>query len=149
MKRIINIAIVVSAISLGTAELEAQSGPYEYFTVTPCRIVDTRNPVGTNGGPILGTTKRDFSIRGNCGIPMTAKAVTANVTVAYPSAWSWLTVWPSGAAMPFISTVNYDTNGSVVANGALLSLSTNTNDLSVTNANGTCHVIIDVTGYYQ
>jgi hypothetical protein len=36
-----------------------------------------------------------------------------------------------------------------LANGAIVALSANTSDLSVANAIGGVHVILDVTGYFQ
>ena len=139
-------AVVVAVLLPSSAK--AQTG-FSFFPLSPCRVVDTRNPAGTNGGPAMTTAARDFQIRGNCGVPTSAKAVAINVTVVNASAFSWLTVWPSGTAMPFVSTLNYDQNSGAVANGAIVGVSTNTQDLSVANANGICNVIIDVTGYYQ
>jgi hypothetical protein len=149
MKTIIKVAILAAVVSIGGSELKAQTGPYQYYALTPCRIVDTRNAPGTNGGPALGTVKRDFAIRGNCGVPTSAKAVSINVTTVSASASSWLTIWPSGLAQPFVSTINFDPTSGALANGALVGLSANANDLSVANANGVVNVIIDVTGYYQ
>jgi hypothetical protein len=140
----------VACFLLGmAAEASAQTGPYQFYALTPCRVVDTRGATGVNGGPILGTTRRDFQIRGFCGVPTTAKAVSINVTVTNASTFSWLTIWPAGQAPPPVSTINFDASVSALANGAIVGLSTATRDLSVTNANGTVHVIIDVTGYFQ
>ena len=149
MKTIFKLALAVAAISLGATEAMAQSGPYQYFTLSPCRVVDTRNANATNGGPALGTLPRSFQMRGNCGIPLSAKAISANVTVVYPTAWSWLTVWPSNLQIPGTATINYDQNSTAIGNGAILGLSTNTLDITVQNAGGSCHLVIDVTGYYQ
>ena len=148
MKTIFRIAIATMILTLGAA-LVAQSGPYQYVPLTPCRVVDTRNAVATNGGPMLTTAARDFAIRGNCGVPLSAKAVAVNITVTSASANSWLTIWPSGQAKPFVSTINFDSSTFALANGAVVALSTNTQDLSVANAVGTVQVIIDVSGYYQ
>jgi hypothetical protein len=132
------------------SNLSAQTGPYQYNSVTPCRVVDTRGANSTNGGPILlGVTQRDFKIRGNCGIPLTAQAVSINVTVVSPTQGSWLAVWPSGLARPLVSTINFDQTSGALANGAIVGLSQNTNDLSVYNSDGSVHVLIDVTGYFQ
>jgi hypothetical protein len=149
MKTIIRIAIAAVTLSLGAADLFAQSGPYQYIPLTPCRVVDTRNPVGTNGGPALTTAARDFAIRGNCGVPVGAKAVAVNITVTSASTSSWLTIWPSGQSKPFVSTINFDSTTTALANGAVIGVSANTQDLSVANAAGTVHMIIDVSGYYQ
>ena len=125
-------------------------GPFQFFPITPCRIADTRNPNGLNGGPILqpGVT-RDFQVRGRCGVPTTAKAAALNVTITNPSGHSWITIWPSGTPLPGISTINFAAGDPPTANGAITPLSTNSLDLSVLNANGTVHVILDVTGYFQ
>jgi hypothetical protein len=131
------------------AEASAQTGPYQFYALTPCRVVDTRGATGVNGGPALGTARRDFQIRGFCGVPTTAKAVSLNVTVTNATAVSYLTLWPAGQAPPGVSTINFDATVSALANGAIVGLSTATRDLSVTNANGSVHVILDVTGYFQ
>jgi len=127
----------------------AQTGPYQYYSITPCRVVDTRNAVSTNGGPSLTTSPRSFQIRGNCGVPSTAKAVSLNITITNASTTSWLTLWPSGTSQPFVSTINFDQNSAALANGAIVGLSSNTTDLTVANAVGAVHVILDVTGYFQ
>jgi hypothetical protein len=149
MKTIIRISLIVVVASLAGRELQAQSGPFQFYPVTPCRVVDTRNAVGMNGGPSLDTNKRDFTIRGNCGVPLTAKAVAINVTVANASAGSWLTIWPADQAQPFVSTINFDTSTGALANGALVAVGSTLPDLSVRNAAGVVNVILDVTGYYQ
>jgi hypothetical protein len=138
------VVAVISAVWPGEARAQ-----FAYYPLTPCRVVDTRGTVSTNGGPALTTATRNFQFRGTCGIPTSAKAVSINVTVTNASAGSWLTIWPSGQAQPFVSTINFDQTSGALANGAIVGLSTNTNDLSVTNAIGGVHVIIDVNGYYQ
>ena len=135
---------------LGAVSAAAQTGPYQFFAVAPCRVVDTRNPVSTNGGPIFSAgTQRNFAIRGNCGVPTTAKAVSLNVTVTSATAASFLTLWPSGSARPVVSTINFSQTDPALANGAIVGLSTSASDLSVFNSDGNVHVIIDVTGYFQ
>jgi hypothetical protein len=131
------------------ATAEAQAGPYAFYPLTPCRVVDTRNAASVNGGPALGTTTREFSIRGNCGVPSTAKAVAINVTVTNASTSSWLTIWPAGLAKPFISIINFSPSDPALANGAIVGLGSGSRDLAVQNAIGSVHVIIDVTGYFQ
>jgi serine protease len=136
-------------LSLITTAAYAQSGPYSFYSLTPCRVVDTRNAPGTNGGPNLGTTRRDFAVKGNCGVPTTAKAVSLNIAVTGASTSSWLTVWPAGQAMPNTAAINFSQNDWALSNGAIVGLAAGSPDLSVQNANGTVAVIIDVTGYFQ
>lgn len=128
----------------------AQSGPFQYYPLTPCRIVDTRGGASTNGGPIFnGQTTRNFQVRGLCGVPSTAKAVSLNVTITAATTQSWLAVWPSGQARPLVSMINFEASDPALANGIIVGLSTNTQDLSVYNSAGNVHVIIDVTGFFQ
>lgn len=149
--RTISRFVLLSIVGLvGAVSASAQTGPFQFFAVPPCRVVDTRNPVSTNGGPIVGNNgQRDFMIRGVCGVPTSAKAVSLNVTVTGATQPSFLTLWPSGGTRPVVSTINFTSSDPALANGAIIGLSTNTNDLSVFNASGNVHVILDVTGYFQ
>jgi hypothetical protein len=121
-----------------------------YFALTPCRVADTRGANGVNSGPILGpATQRDFAIRGNCGVPTTAKAVTLNVAITGATTVSWLSIWPSGQARPNVASINFTSADPALSNGATVGVSTNALDLSIYNSDGNVHVILDVTGYYQ
>jgi len=140
--------LTVAAAGVATSA-RAQTGPYQYYSLTPCRVVDTRNANGVNGGPILGTTARNFAIKGNCGVPSTAKAVTINIAITGASANSWLIVWPAGQAKPNTAAINFSPNDWALSNGAIVGVAAGSPDLSVFNAAGTVQVIIDVTGYFQ
>jgi hypothetical protein len=149
MRKILSVLLFIVAGAVAS-EAAAQTGPLQYYALTPCRIADTRNATGTNGGPALqGGVRRDFAVRGRCGVPTTARAVSLNLTVTGASTNSHITIWPSGTAMPNVSTINFGPNDPAVANGAIVGLSTATLDLSAFNAAGTVHLIIDVTGYFQ
>jgi len=148
MRRLILLAFLVAALGMTSSAL-AQSGPYQYFPLSPCRVVDTRGANGTNGGPALTNAIRSFTVRGFCGVPTSAKAVSLNVTVTGASASSWLTVWPSNVAKPFVSMLNFEPADAALANGVIVGLGTASQDLSVANAVGGVHCIIDVTGYFQ
>ncbi|HLJ49376.1 MAG TPA: BACON domain-containing carbohydrate-binding protein [Bryobacteraceae bacterium] len=118
-----------------------------FFPVTPCRILDTRNPSGPFGGPILaGNASRDVSIpQSSCGIPASAQAYSLNVTVVPPGRLTYLSIWPSGQPQPVVSTLN-SFDGQVVANAALVPAGTN-GAISVYVSDST-HVIIDINGYF-
>jgi hypothetical protein len=144
-------AIVFGAAALLPALAEAQAGPFQYYALTPCRVADTRNANGVNGGPVVvgNGGARNFRIQGNCGVPVGAAAVTLNVTIAGPTGSGFLTIWPSGGAQPLVSTINFTTADAALANGAIVPLSANTDDLSIFYGGaGTVHVILDVTGYF-
>ena len=124
-----------------------------YFPLTPCRIADTRNPVGSNGGPALvGGTSRDFTITGVCGVPATAQAVAFNFTVAGATGpEGFLTVYPQGTALPVAALLEFGPGQSgVVSNSANLALSVDGKiSAFVSNVGGTVDLIINVYGYFD
>jgi len=151
-KRIVSRFVLLTIVGLmGAVSAAAQTaGPYQFYAVAPCRVVDTRNPTSTNGGPIVGNNaQRDFTVRGICGVPTSAKAVSLNVTVTGATQSSFLTLWPSGGARPVVSTINFSQTDPALANGAIVGLSTAATALSPYNNSGNVHVILDVTGYFQ
>lgn len=148
--------LVFGALSAAFAsEALAQSGPYQYYAVTPCRLIDTRNPNGPTGGPALpGTGTRNFPIwnTSGCGIPATAKAVTINLAVVGPTGAGNLRLWPYGITMPLVATINFNANEPAIANGAIVPLGTDaTYQMSAYLATGVgtnANIVIDVTGYF-
>lgn len=122
--------------------------PLAFQTVTPCRVVDTRNANGMFGGPIMASNStRSFPIpSGSCGIPTSATAYAFNVTVVPTVDLAYLTLWPSGEVQPTVSTLN-SYNGQVVANAALVPAgNAGAVDVYVTDQT---HVIIDIVGYFS
>jgi uncharacterized repeat protein (TIGR01451 family) len=125
-------------------------GPADFFTVSPCRVVDTRNPPGPLGGPALPAQEtRTFTVAGTCGIPSTAKAVSLNVAVTQASALGNLRIYPAGTHVPLVSTVNYRA-GQTRSNNAVVAMNAS-GELAAFNgqASGTTHVILDVNGYFE
>jgi hypothetical protein len=122
-----------------------------YFTVTPCRVIDTRGTGAPYGGPALsGGTDRVFVLTGHCGVPSGARAVSLNVAVTQPSAAGHLRLYPAGTTLPLVSTINYSAgqtraNNAVAVLGAGGGLAVRCDQL----AGSTVHLIIDVNGYFQ
>ena len=148
---------LAGAVGLLTASAAEAAGPFQFFSVTPCRIVDTRNPTGVTGGPALvAGSPRNFPIDvapAGCGVPSTAKAAVLNVTLVQPSTDGFLLIWPFNTAMPTVSTINAAAGDPAIANGAIVPLTSDPSfNISLvygTSAPGTAHVILDVTGYFQ
>ena len=135
-----------------TAEYQVSetSGPADYHTLTPCRIVDTRGPAGLVGGPALTAGQaRTFPITGFCAVPSTAKAVAVNVTVVSPSTPGHFRIWPADDLGTGTATLSFAA-GALRSNHLLLPLGT-AGDLEVLCAipSGTAHVVIDVLGYSE
>jgi hypothetical protein len=120
------------------------SGTYQFYPLTPCRIVDTRNG---GGGILHAGVERDYTIPGNCGVPSSAKAYSFNVTVL-PSAGGldYLTVWPKGESRPTVSTLN-DNTGTVVANAAIVPAGSENATAFYAHSNST-NLLVDVDGYF-
>ena len=121
-----------------------------FYTLTPCRLADTRGTTGPYGGPALAAGgSRSFILIGQCGIPPEATAVSLNLTVTQPTAPGHLTVFPSGIPLPLVSTLNYGA-GQTRANNAIVSLGTNGGvTVFCAQSAGTAHFIIDVSGFLR
>jgi hypothetical protein len=157
------LTILVAGMAFVSAKAEAQA--LQYFAVSPCRVYDTRTGApsagGTGGGVINSATVRSFLLRGLCGIPQAAAAVSLNLTITQPTAPAGdLRIAPTGGSFPNVSTINYVQNDTI-ANGAIVplgSVSVGQPDFQVLGAGCagancssayTYQLIIDVTGYFQ
>lgn len=130
----------------------ASSPAASFFTVPPCRVVDTRlNTAGRYGLPALANGDlRDFVMAGQCNIPAAAKAVSANVTVAGGTGTGFVRFSPGCLPLP-VSTIDWSPAGRVLANNTILVLDGNgfvTANASV-RFGGSVHLIIDVNGYFK
>jgi fimbrial isopeptide formation D2 family protein len=116
-----------------------------FYTVSPCRLIDTRSA----HAPPLVPGSRSFTLAGLCGLPTDASAVSLNITITAPTAPGNLRLFPTGAPLPLVSTINYSP-GQTRANNAVAVLSA-TGALSVQcdQAGGSVELIVDVNGYFK
>ena len=125
--------------------------PVQFVPLTPCRVVDTRKPDGTFGGPPIGAnSSRDFPLSqsGNpCSIPASAVAYSLNVTVVPAGPLGYLTIWPTGEGRPVVSTMN-SLDGRIKANAAIVPAGTPSGSVSVYVSN-TTNVVLDIDGYFE
>ncbi len=125
----------------------------EFFTVTPCRLADTRNPPGASGGPALSANSgRTFPVSGLCSIPSTAKAVALIVVAVAPSDSGDIRLYPAGGTAPTTSAINFRV-GITRANNAVIPLGTS-GQISAfcdmpAGSTGSTHLVIDAYGYLQ
>jgi hypothetical protein len=129
----------------------ATTSSLAFVAMTPCRVVDTRGPVGAFGGPgLVGGVTRSFPLAiptGNpCPIPANAQAYSLNVTVVPAGPLGFLTIWPQGIAQPAVSTLN-DTFGQVLANAAVVPAGSPNGGVNVFALNNT-DLVIDINGFY-
>jgi hypothetical protein len=161
MERILSRRFVAGLLLAGTFGLTVPparaAGPLQFYSVSPCRVVDTRKPAGPNAGPVLQADQtRPFPIQGLCGVPVGAKAVALNVTAVVPNGAGFLTLYPTGISQPVVSNINFNAGEPAIANGAIVPLADqalHAQDLSVfarvAATGGTVHMVLDVTGYFQ
>jgi hypothetical protein len=120
-----------------------------FVGITPCRIVDTRGPVGPFGAPALpASLPRSFDLNnGPCpGIPANAEAYSLNVTVTNTQGPGFILINPTGGPVAVVSTLNY-TAGQTLANAAVVAAGTSGQVDFTAGVSGT-DLIIDINGYY-
>jgi serine protease len=130
---------------------ESPAAAERYFSVTPCRFLDTR------GGTALASGQaRIVQVTGRCGVPTTAKAVSVNLTVLTPSGDGWLSAYPgnqTSGPFPF-ATINFLQAIPQRANNAVLRLATNGDGTLaavpwIVGTPGSAHLLMDVDGYFS
>jgi hypothetical protein len=121
----------------------------KFYTVPPCRLIDTRNATGLLGGPALvASGTRSFPVTGACGIPSTAKAVSGNLTVISPAAAGFLNAYATGTPTS-ISLLSFRA-GQVKANSMVLKLPASGGSLTFQNGSGgIANFLFDVNGYFK
>jgi hypothetical protein len=114
---------IATAVAFGAlvAIPAAAAGPYQYHAVTPCRAFDSR--IDLDGSTMMQRGINHLRIKGApCGIPLTAKAATLNITVITPQRAGHITLWPDDGSEPVVSTLNYLQGEPALANGAIVPL---------------------------
>jgi len=122
------------------------SKPTRFFTVSPCRLVDTR---ATDGPALAAQETRTLTIGGSCGVPPTAVSAAVNVTVTEATQPGHLRIFPAAGQQPPASAINFSA-GQTRANSAVVLLGAD-GRLSVLDGQGTglVHLVLDVSGYFQ
>ncbi|MBK9087597.1 MAG: VCBS repeat-containing protein [Holophagales bacterium] len=123
-----------------------------FFTLTPCRVFDTRETTGpAAGSPALAAgSRRVFPMAGKCGIPSDAKALSINVTVTQAGAAGDVKITPGDQLTTVSSTLSFGV-GRTRASVTLMRLSTDgAGTIAATNtAPAAVHLIVDVNGYFR
>jgi hypothetical protein len=126
------------------------SAPLPFVAITPCRIVDTRitDTDGFHSPNFIDDETRTFPFPSSpdCpGLPSTAGAFSVNVQLRTISQLGFLTLFPTGASRPGVSTLvgnpaSWTTNAAVVPAGTAGQI-----DVYCQYA---ARVVIDINGYY-
>jgi len=127
------------------------TGGSRFNALPPFRLLDTRlgepapgpkGKIGPNGTITVDVTGVAGSLVPSSGV----SAVVVNATVTEPTSGSFLTVFPSDAALPLASNLNFGA-GQTVPNLVTVKVGTDGN-VKVYNKLGSVHVILDVVGWY-
>ena len=121
-----------------------------YYTLPPCRLVDTRLADGPLGGPALAAhVARDFVLAGTCGVPATAVAVVLTVTAVGSTAAGRLQIYPTGSTpLADGGIVHYRAGVTRAGNGILALGAGGAVSALAEQPTGTVHLVLDVTGYF-
>ena len=124
----------------------------KFYTLPPCRILDTRSPAGPLAGPALQpSATREFVVSAAaCGVPSGAWGVSVNATVTGPTAPGFLTLFAGDSPRPLASTINFSPT-QTRANNAVVPLASDfSGRIKVTNgSSGAVHFLLDVNGYFK
>ncbi len=112
-------------------------------TLPPTRLLDTRDGIGAVGAG--GTLP--LQVTGRNSVPANGvTAVQLNVTVTNPTANSFLSVFPSGSALPNVSNLNFGP-GQTIANSVVVPVGPD-GKIDFFNHIGSVDVVADISGYY-
>lgn len=123
----------------------SQATEGRFIPLTPTRLFDTR---GTAGMSKLAPGGRvDVALLNRSPVPASGvRALVLNVTVAGATAPGFLTVWPTGSALPVVSNLNISVAGQDIANQVIIPVGTGGQVSFYTSGGG--HVLADVAGYF-
>jgi hypothetical protein len=128
---------------------QSGAGSGTYTPLTPFRDLDTRIGTGTTG-PVAGGQTVNLTVTGVGGVPSSGVgAVVLNTTITAPTCAGYLTVFPTGAAQPFASNLNF-TAGETVPNLVIAKVGSGGQVSFAVPAScaGSVQIVADVQGWF-
>ncbi len=149
--RVLLVGLCVALFGLvgqNTPPAIAQStGASAFVGLTPSRLLDTRNGIGATKAPVGPGAAIELQVTGRAGVPLSnVGAVALNVTVVSPTADGYVTVWPSGAAQPEASNLNFSV-GETIPNLVIVAVGAD-GKVKLFNSGGNTELLADVSGYF-
>jgi RHS repeat-associated protein len=120
------------------ARVTAPGTGTKLYTITPCRVIDTRF------SPPAVQAPRVVQVAGSCGVPLEATGIAGNLTAVPGGVSGHISMYPTGTN-PSTSTLNFNA-GQVRANNFQLGLSGNGQATLV--ATTAVDAVVDVVGYF-
>ena len=121
-----------------------------YTSLTPARLLDTRNGTGGWNGVVGNGQQVVLNIAGADGgaLPGSGiKAVALNVTVTGAVGGGYVTAYPDGTTRPLASNVNFNP-GDIVANLVIVPVGAD-GKVDLFNGSGGTQLVADVAGYFS
>ncbi|GAA5190004.1 hypothetical protein GCM10023322_44110 [Rugosimonospora acidiphila] len=141
------LAVAPTVATAAPAAPAAVGGAGAYYSLAPSRILDTRSGVGAPAAAVGPNGVLHLQVTGRGGVPAHgAASVVLNVTVVSPTGSSYLTVWPTGAARPTVSNIDFPA-GWTGANSTTVSLGSG-GKVDIYNLTGNVQILADVVGFY-
>jgi hypothetical protein len=110
------------------------------------RILDTRIGLGAPRSAVAQGHTIHLKVAGRPGVPQAASAVVLNLTVTGPTSGGYVTAFPTGAARPTISSINF-ARGWTGANLVTVPVGTN-GQVDLFNCCGSTNLVADLEGWY-
>lgn len=123
--------------------------PGDFYTLTPCRLFDSRTPEGGSAPVASGAVRvLDISSGAVCGVPANAVALAVNAHAIGATSGGTLVV--SSAGQPGTATLNFSAGVTRTNNAVVLTSQDGQVRIRPTldSQAGTTHVALDVVGYY-
>jgi hypothetical protein len=115
------------------------SGGLSLYTLTPCRVDDTRSTTGQFAGTL------NISVVGSsCAVPASAQAFVLNATAVPAVPLGYLSLWAEGETQPVVSTLNA-VDGVVTSNMAIVPGSSGSISAFASNAT---QLVLDISSYF-
>lgn len=129
----------------------------DFHPIPPTRVYDSRfdalglltpsegtRVTNVNDGIDLGTG----AVNAPNVVPAGATAIAYNLTISETQNAGFLAVYPANEATFTASSINWDRTGQLLANAAIVQISTARQVKVSVGGGGSTHYLIDVTGYY-
>ena len=154
---VLDVSLTVGACPFGGAFANVTVAPtgsaVQFYSVPPCRAVDTRNANGPLGGPALAATggvDRTFTLTGACAIPATAAAVAVNLAVVNAPFGGTLAIYRGDGALSGTTSISFNAGKARAGNGILQLALDGSGRIKVNNSStGPVDFILDVSGFFE
>lgn len=135
-------------VTPGYAAVPVNPAASSFHLVTPCRILDTRQPA--DGPRLRAGETRIVAVPGRCGVPVTARAAAFNVTAVLPNRAGAVVVLPGDAPAATANTVSFGAGQTRAAMSVVALSSDGAGTIAIRNDSpGDVDVVLDVTGWFE